>query len=331
MRFTFFVGSKKDEVLRMNIFTLFRKAMIKNRKIKIGTVVALMLWSLSGQAQSPDNLFDQSEVHSLSERWDLSPTSRGKTFTLSPYKSVYVLPVRWSNKPNDQPFSYSEHMGRPDAIDYQETEIRFQLSFKTKVVEGLLFGKGDIWLAFTQTANWQAYNDRESRPFRELNYEPEVIFNYPLSLSIENLKFKMIGVGFNHQSNGKSQPTSRSWNRFTMHLGMEYNDWTFMLKPWVRLAEKNKDDDNVGILEHYGKGELTVAYQRNGQVFTFMMRNNMRFNSRYKGFHELTYTYPIKNNLKAFFVVNNGYGESLIDYNWNQTTIGVGISLMEWY
>lgn len=292
-----------------------------------------LITSCSAYAQSPskDNLFDKEEIHSLSERWDLDPAAKGKTFAISPYKPIYVLPARWSNRPNDQPFSYSEHMGRPDAIDYNETEIRFQLSFKTKIVEGLLFGKGDIWLAFTQTANWQAYNEKVSRPFRELNYEPEVIFNYPLDLSLHNLKFKMAGLAFNHQSNGKSEPTSRSWNRLVFHLGMEYKDWTFMVKPWMRLKEKNKSDDNASITEYYGKGELTVAYQRNGQVFTFMMRNNMRLNDHYKGFHEFTYTYPIKNNLKAFFVINNGYGESLIDYNWNQTTIGVGISLMEWY
>ena len=305
--------------------------MMKSTRV-IGWCLAIgFLHQSYGQTPSRDNLFDTKEVHSLTERWDLSPEAKSKTFTISPYKPVYLLPARWTTRANDQPYSYSDHMGKLDPIDYNQVEIRFQLSFKTKVVEGLLFGKGDIWLAFTQTANWQAYNEKISRPFRELNYEPEVIFNYPLDLAVADFKFKMTGMAFNHQSNGKSQPTSRSWNRLVFHMGMEYRDWTFMLKPWVRLAEKNKEDDNALITEYYGKGELTVAYEHKGQVLTLMMRNNMRLNSRYKGFHELTYTYPIKNNLKAFFVVNNGYGESLIDYNWNQTTIGVGISLAEWY
>lgn len=293
--------------------------------------VVMTISTSYGQTVSDDHLFENTTVHSLTERWDLSSTAKRKTFTISPYKPIYLLPARWTSRPNMQPFSYSEHMGQPQAVDYNRVEARFQLSFKTKVTEGLLFGKGDVWLAFTQTANWQVYNGEISRPFRELNYEPEVIFNYPLNLSIGNFKVKMAGFAFNHQSNGKSEPTSRSWNRVIMHAGMEYNQWTFMLKPWIRLGEKNKTDDNALITEYYGKGELTVAYQHNGQVLTFMTRNNMRLNSRYKGFHELTYTYPIKNNLKAFFVVNNGYGESLIDYNWNQTTIGIGISLMEWY
>jgi len=305
--------------------------MSKRRNIACLCVAVVSAWSSYGQTPTDDNLFEKTDVHSLAERWDLSSTAKRKTFTISPYKPIYLLPVRLTTKPNDQPFSYSEHMGQPQAVDYNNAEARFQLSFKTKITEGLLFGKGDVWLAFTQTANWQVYNGKVSRPFRELNYEPEVIFNYPVDLTIGNFKFIMAGFAFNHQSNGKSEPTSRSWNRFIMHAGMEYYNWTFMVKPWIRLGEKNKTDDNARITEYYGKGEVTVAYQHNGQVLTFMMRNNMRLNAQYKGFHELTYTYPIKNNLKAFFVVNNGYGESLIDYNWNQTTIGIGISLMEWY
>ncbi|MDR0229994.1 MAG: phospholipase A [Flavobacteriaceae bacterium] len=284
-----------------------------------------------GQVVKDDTLFDEDrKTHSLSERWDLTPEANKRTFTITPYKPVYILPGRWSSAPNDSPFSGSEYVGTTDPVDYHPMEIRFQLSFKTKVTKGLLFGKGDLWLAFTQTANWQAYNADISRPFRELNYEPEIIFNYPLDLSINDFKFRMAGIGFNHQSNGKSLPSSRSWNRVTMHLGMEYKEWTFFAKPWVRFHEKATADDNPNIEDYVGKGEFTVIYARKGQVFTLMNRNNLRFNKRYKGFTEFTWTYPIKNNLKGFLVINNGYGESMIDYNWNQTTIGIGVSLLEW-
>lgn len=77
----------------------------------------------------------------------------------------------------------------------------------------MFFGKGDLWVGFTQVAHWQLYNSDLSRPFRETNYEPEVIFTYPLRFSTGDFKMKMIGLSLNHQSNGKEELNSRSWNR----------------------------------------------------------------------------------------------------------------------
>lgn len=295
-------------------------------------LIALLFGSQLFAQESGDYIFDtNSEIRGLRDRWDLNPERKGKTFALTPYKPVYLLPIRWSSNPNNMPTSLNDNNSATEPIDYNRAEIRFQISFKTKLATGLFWGKGDVWLAFTQTANWQAYNDKESRPFRELNYEPEIIFNYPLDLAIDDFKFTMAGLGFNHQSNGKSLPYSRSWNRITFHLGMEYRNWTFLARPWYRIKEEKGADDNPEIEDYIGRAEFIVGYQRkNGQLFTLMVKNNLRFNQHYKGSAEFTWTYPIKNNLKAFFIVNHGYGETMIDYNWKQTNIGVGISLMEW-
>ena len=111
----------------------------------------------------------------------------------------------------------------PEWRDYQHIETKFQLSLKAKIMQDA-FGKGDVWVAFTQQAYWQMYNGKLSRPFREINYEPELIFTYPLNLSAGAFKMKMIGLSVNHQSNGKEAAHSRSWNRFILMGIFQWNE-----------------------------------------------------------------------------------------------------------
>ncbi|MDM8926578.1 phospholipase A, partial [Escherichia coli] len=42
---------------------------------------------------------------------------------------------------------------------------------------------------------------------------------------------------------------------------------------------------------------------------------------------ELGLSYPITKHVRLYTQVYSGYGESLIDYNFNQTRVGVGVML----
>jgi hypothetical protein len=39
------------------------------------------------------------------------------------------------------------------SVDYYNIETKFQLSFKTKVLQSIFLGHGDLWLAYTQKSH----------------------------------------------------------------------------------------------------------------------------------------------------------------------------------
>ena len=122
------------------------------------------------------------ETVSLSERWDLAePSGKKQLFKFEPYKPVYILFANYTNNINEQPSSENPENTVPVPIELNQVELKFQLSFKTKVLQNILGEKtgGDLWLAYTQSLRWQVYNEAQSSPFRETNYEPEVLFILP--------------------------------------------------------------------------------------------------------------------------------------------------------
>ena len=294
------------------------------------TVIFLLLFSAVANAQVQALVSDKIKLRTMTERWELDTTSVRGTFLLTPYKPIFVLPVRWSSRPNEQPYSGNQNLDyvAEPGVDYNNLETKFQLSFKTKVLQSFLWGKGDLWVAYTQKSHWQLYNNSLSRPFREINYEPEIILNFPVNFNFLGVQARMFGVAFNHESNGKSLPFSRSWNRIIFHAGFESGDWSFYVRPWLRLRATK--DDNPDIAKYIGRGDLNVIYTKNGNVFSFIGSHNLHFDKTLRGSGTFSWSYPIQGNLKGYLQISHGFGETLIDYNNVQTTIGVGVSLVEW-
>jgi phospholipase A1 len=296
------------------------------REVVVFFLFVLSFSNSNGQIQTLFN--DKVELKSMAARWELDSTSARGTFLVTPYKSIYILPFVWSNNVNEKPSSGNES---PDYIapnlDYDNFELKFQLSFKTKIIQSFLWGKADLWVAYTQVSHWQIYNADLSRPFREINYEPEIILNFPVKFNFLGFKTRMIGASFNHESNGKSLPNTRSWNRIILLAGFERENWNIYLRPWYVLPDARENPD---ISNYIGNGDMTVIYSRNRSVYTFEGSHNFNFKGQMRGSAAFSWSYPIKGNLKGYLQVTHGYGNSLIDYNNNQTTVGVGVSLIEW-
>ncbi len=267
----------------------------------------------------------------MSQRWELDTLTSAGTFVITPYKPMYLIPLRWSSHPNGQP-----HSGNPDpayesdVLDFNNLEAKFQISFKVKILQGILWGHGDLWGAYTQKSHWQIYNQSLSRPFRETNYEPEVILNFATKYKLFGFKGRLASISFNHQSNGRDMPLSRSWNRIILQTGFERGDWQAYLRYWFRVPDENKSDDNPDIVERIGRGEAIAIYSKDRHMLTFTGSTNFRVNDSFSGYFEASWSYRIAGNLKAYLQFTHGYGETLIDYNNKQTTLGLGVSLVEW-
>ena len=262
----------------------------------------------------------------ISKLWELDHDDQRGTFRFVDYQPMYLMPFRLTNKPTEQPISLNPDRPIPQWRDYQHIETKFQVSLKAKILQDA-FGKGDVWVAFTQQSYWQMYNGELSRPFRELNYEPELIFTYPLNLSAGNFKMKMAGLSINHQSNGKEDAHSRSWNRFILIAIFQYNDILINMRLWKRFTEKPRQDDNPDIENYVGRCEVSIAYPFRKNVFNLRFRNNLNFKQN-RGHAELSWIYPLSRDLRILVQASHGYADSLIDYNYKQTVLGIGFTFL---
>ncbi|MFK0571963.1 phospholipase A [Endozoicomonas sp.] len=255
--------------------------------------------------------------------------TRDNRFTLTPHRPNYLLPLSYNKSPNIAPFEQN-------IKNFSSTEIKFQLSVKAPLAEGVFNGYGDIYVAYTNTSWWQAYNEN-SAPFRETNHEPEVFMVLPTDYQFFGFDMNMVAAGFTHQSNGRSGELSRSWNRLYAQFIFSKGNFVASIKPWWRIPEPEKEpgeensskgDDNPDIEKYMGYGELHLGYQIQEHNLGMMLRNNLRSDN--KGAVQLDWSFPINRRFRGYIQYFNGYGESLIDYNDSANRLSVGVMLTDW-
>ena len=267
----------------------------------------------------------------LDGRWELARDSKLGVFNLRAYKPIYALPIFRAASTNSSPQSPNPDNTVTQWHDLQPVESKFQLSFKTKIVESLFGDNGDLWGAYTQTSRWQLFNGEESRPFRETNYEPELMLVFRNRYHLAGWNGRMAAIGINHQSNGQADPQSRSWNRIVATIGLDRENWALVLRPWWRIPEGTREDNNSDIEDYIGRGDALLVWRKGVHEVSTIARHSLRGGERSHGSVQLDWGFPLDGPLRGHIQVFSGYGESLIDYNHASTYIGVGISLTEWF
>jgi phospholipase A1 len=264
------------------------------------------------------------------DRWDLDGRRKGELFFPRAHRPVYVLPFTWTDSVNSRPSSPALGHSVSDALVLRPVEVKYQVSLKAKLWEDLLGTPLRIWGGYTQSSRWQVYNGHESRPFRETNYEPEVILAWPLDRTLLGWRLRQLSLSVNHQSNGRELPLSRSWNRVIGEAAFERGDWTIQIRPWLRLNERASDDDNPDIEDHIGRAEALITGKFGKNILALQLRHSLRGGGRSRGSAQLEWSFPIDGALHGYAQWFTGSGESLIDYNLRQNKVGFGVSIVEW-
>ncbi|MDO8925509.1 MAG: phospholipase A [Sideroxyarcus sp.] len=274
-------------------------------------------------AKSPPAPPAKTYTRSLAEQWTPSDER------LHGYKQIYYLFYSHSSRPNDTPTSPNPNNQVPPSYALDKDEMKFQIS-----VKGHMMGEDrtTLWFGYTQLSFWQFYDWEHSQPFRENNFEPELILSHrPQDWSpAPGWATAFINTGIVHHSNGQVLPRSRGWNRIYMQAGLErdFGDerkLAMLPRLWKRLDGGGTDDDNPDIEHYLGHGDLELRYQHNGKaVLTALLRiRSVQLDLALSSKLLTSMLHSTNLHLQYF----NGYGESLIDYNQRHHTLGIGISM----
>jgi phospholipase A1/A2 len=262
----------------------------------------------------------------LTQRREEERQTYTNQYAITPHRPNYLLLASYAeHRPSNASFARDDK----DDDAAQKAEAKFQISLKAPLWLDAFGGAGDFFVGYTQRSFWQTYNTGASAPFRETDYEPEVWFRRTINQPFLGWNVSAVSLGFNHQSNGRGHDFSHSWNRIIGTVALERESTGLIIRPWWRIPESKAHDDNPDMTKYMGRFDITMIKKYGSQSFELMVRNNLHTRDN-KGALQVGWSFPLTDRLRGYVQWFTGYGESLIDYNVRQNTIGAGIQLVDW-
>lgn len=200
-------------------------------------------------------------------------------------------------------------------------DARFQLSFKYRLFDAEALpvqwmpALGKLHVGYTQTSIWDL--DEESKPFHDTSYRPSIFWQS--RLDERSFSPSYLRTGYEHESNGKGLPDSRSIDIYYVQpvLRRDFADGNSLFFA-PRIYTYLNRNENSDIARYRGYFDWQGRYGReNG----WMLMGRVRTGTSGYGSVQLDYTTPLRKPLFArtggfiHLQLFSGYGESLIDYN----------------
>ena len=196
---------------------------------------------------------------------------------------------------------------------------KLQIGFKQRLTNKTLPLDTYLFFTYRQTAFWDVF--KQSFPFRETNYNPSVALIKPFYKNGQyNGTFQL---EYEHESNGLSADSSRSWNRISFkHIRYLADNLTGTLKVWLPVGNM---DDNSDITDFRGYQQLDLAYKMD-EHFIFETEIRKSFDFNWKGSLMLGANYRISDQSDQFIYLQYylGYSENLITYDQSTHRLRIG-------
>ncbi len=198
----------------------------------------------------------------------------------------------------------------------------FQLSIRQRLRKSILPFNSFLYLTYTQKSFWDIY--RESSPFRDNNYNPGIgIGKYIIEKN--QLRGGLL-VAFEHESNGREDKESRSWNYISIN-GKYFINMLLSIgfKVWIPYVDGG---ENKNLLEHRGLGTISFNAITGNRKWWITTELTPR-----KGWGNINtivsigYKLSEKLNQSFFLRFSDGVGESLLNYNKYSTNLRFGICI----
>lgn len=270
--------------------------MLNCRYIFSVIVVLLSFTSAYGQIVSPtrDEVLDVDSVK--------------KAFDDEPYFGLY----------KDNYFIFGPAIGmKPTKYN---TNVKFQISVSQRLTKRTLPLGTYLYLFYTQKCFWDVL--RKSFPMTDLNFNPGIGLTKPLF--VKDRFIGKVSLILEHESNGKAEEESRSWNRVSF-AGNILIDPTMMVhgKIWIPIVD---GENNRDLLDYYGLYQFGMSYNTLSKRFgaSIILTKRKGWNLNYNTVVELSYKLSNNENQYLFLQFYNGYGEGLLDYNKFRSQLRVG-------